>query len=165
MNPSSSRMQRPGARHGRPAAAQTHRAGRRADVARRGVPSRRVGIAGGWIQRRHPPTKESGLAKALGGVSGAVPGLGKSRPKPARSSGTRRRSGQVGGVALLTAAAGLALKNREKLTAMLRRDQQGAPQAGPQAGQPGAPATAPATDVAGPTPAPTARTVGGNAGP
>jgi hypothetical protein len=158
-------MQRPSPRSGRaarwPAAAQTRGAPRRGDVARRGAPPRRVGVAAGWIQRRQPQKKQSGLAKVLGGLSGAVPRLGEGRAKPARSAG----KGKVGGVALLTAAAGLALKNREKVTALLRRDQQGAPQAGREADVAGAPATPPAADVGDQAPANSPGAAGGNAGP
>jgi hypothetical protein len=153
MNPPTSRTQRPSAARGRPGrprvGAQTRQTGRRVDVGRRGTAPGRVGVAGGWIQRRQPQKKQSGLGKALGGLSGALSGLGKGRAKPAASSGKAKRGGQVGGVALLTAAAGLALKNRGKLTAMLRRDEQ----AGPEAGVAGAPAAAPVTDSAGPAPA------------
>jgi hypothetical protein len=169
MNPSSSRMQRPSPRSGHaarwPAAAQTRGAPRRADVARRGAPPRRVGLAAGWIQRRQPQKKQSGLVKVLGGLSGAVPRLGEGRAKPARSAGKGKLGGQVGGVALLTAAAGLALKNREKVAALLRRDQQGAPQAGREADVAVSPATPPAADVGGQAPANSPGAAGGNAGP
>jgi len=67
--------------------------------------------------RRRPP-QQSGMQKALGAVSGAVPGLGG---KKRSSSGTRGKGGKAGGVALLTAAAGLAFQNRDKVTSMLRR--------------------------------------------
>lgn len=166
MNPSSSRMQRPSARRGRPArppaAAQTRRSVRRTDVARRGAAPRRVGIAGGWIQRRRPQKKQSRLTKALSGLSGAVSRIGKGRAKP---SGMRERGGQVGGVALLTAAAGLALKNRQKVMATLRRDKQGASQAERDTRVGVAPATPPAADVAGQAPVDSPGTAGGNAGP
>jgi len=67
--------------------------------------------------RRKPP-QQSGMQKALGTLSGAVPGLGgKKRP----SSGTRGKGAKAGGAALLTAAAGFAFQNRDKVTSMLRR--------------------------------------------
>lgn len=71
------------------------------------------------------------MQKALGALSGAVPGLGgkkssRSMPgfggKRTSSSGTRAKGGKAGGVALLTAAAGLAFQNRDKLTSKLRKD-------------------------------------------
>jgi hypothetical protein len=65
------------------------------------------------------------MQKALGALSGAVPGLGGS--KSSRSFGRSKKSsssgkgGKAGGVALLTAAAGFAFQNRDKLTSKLRR--------------------------------------------
>ena len=72
--------------------------------------------------RRRPP-QQSGMQKALGALSGAVPGLGG---RKSSRSGTRGRGGKAGGVALLTAAAGFAFQNRDKVTSMLgkKRSQQ-----------------------------------------
>ena len=75
---------------------------------------------------RSRPPQQSGMKKALGALSGAVPGLGGS--KSSRSFGRGKKSsssskgGKAGGVALLTAAAGLAFQNRDKLTSKLRRN-------------------------------------------
>jgi hypothetical protein len=52
-------------------------------------------------------------------VTGALPGIAKSSSKPRRGG----KAGKAGGFALLTAAAGLAFKNRDKVTSMIRRDQ------------------------------------------
>jgi hypothetical protein len=108
----------------------------RPKVSRGATPQQRrraVGI------RRQPP-QQSGMKKAISAVSGAVPGLGgkkkSSRPsgggKKGSSSVAGGKAGKAGGVALLTAAAGVAFSNRDKLTSMLRRkgsDQDSAPQA------------------------------------
>jgi hypothetical protein len=58
------------------------------------------------------------MQKALGALSGAVPGFGG---KKRSSSGSRGKGGKAGGVAVLTAAAGFAFQNRDKVTSMLRR--------------------------------------------
>ena len=107
----------------------------RPKVSRGATPQQRrraVGI------RRQPP-QQSGMKKAFSALSGAVPGLGgkkkSSRPfgggKKGSSSVAGGKSGKAGGVALLTAAAGFAFSNRDKVTSMLRRkgsDQGSAPQ-------------------------------------
>jgi len=59
------------------------------------------------------------MQKAFGALSGSVPGLGA---RTSSRSGSRGKGGKAGGVALLTAAAGFAFQNRDKLTAMLRRN-------------------------------------------
>ena len=95
-SPSTRRFAKPGAKPQgrRPAAAGRPRA---IDVAR----------------RRKPP--KSSTAKALEALTGRVGG------KKASSSGAKGAKAGAG-VAMLTAAAGLAFKNREKLTSMLKRD-------------------------------------------
>ena len=70
--------------------------------ARRHAPPQRRGVAGGWLQRRQP--KQSTMQRMMGSVSNAKPG----------------RKG-AGGLAALAGAAGLAFKNRDRLTSMLRR--------------------------------------------
>jgi hypothetical protein len=65
------------------------------------------------VMRRKPP--KSNTDKALGALMGLVGGK-----KPARSGSKGAKAGA--GVAMLTAAAGLAFKNRDKLTSMLKRD-------------------------------------------
>ena len=151
MSPSTSRTQRSGLRSGRtmrtPAAAQRTRSGRRADGRRRGAPPSRVGVAGGWIQRRQPEKKQASLAKALGGLGGAASRLGIGGTKPSKSSSKGKSGGAVGGVALLTAAAGLAFKNRQKVAAMFKRDERSEAPAGRE-DVAGTPATGPATGVA-----------------
>jgi hypothetical protein len=64
------------------------------------------------VTRRKP--QKTGIAKVLGGVAGALPGAGK---KKGASGGGK---GRTAGLALLAGAAGLALKNRDKLTGMVR---------------------------------------------
>ena len=107
----------------------------RPKVPRGASPQQRRRAAG--IRRR--PPQQSGMQKALGALSGAVPGLGGN--KSSRSFGRSKKSspslaggksGKAGGVALLTAAAGFAFSNRDKVTSMLRRkgsDQGSTPQA------------------------------------
>ena len=135
--PTSARTQRsstsqPG-RFARPGAGRTSAS--RPKVSRGASPQQRrraVGI-------RRQPTQQSGMKKALGALSGAVPGLGgkkkSSRPfgggKKSSSSVAGSKGGKAGGVALLTAAAGFAFSNRDKVTSMLRRkgsDQGSTPQ-------------------------------------
>jgi hypothetical protein len=100
-------------------------AGRSAATTRRSIPSRRPvstqrrAIAGGWLQRRQPQ-KQSGLQRALGGVTGALPGRSKKG-----SSSKVGRPGKAGGLALLVGAAGLAFTNRDKVASMARRDNGG----------------------------------------
>jgi hypothetical protein len=122
----SGRFARPGA--GRSSAS-------RPKVSRGATPQQRrraVGI------RRQPP-QQSRMKKAFSAVSGAVPGLGgkkkSSRPfgggKKSSSSVAGSKTGKAGGVAVLTAAAGIAYSNRDKVTSMLRRkgsDQGSTPQ-------------------------------------
>ena len=100
-------------------------AGRSAATTRRSVPTRRPvttqrrAIAGGWLQRRQPQ-KQSGLQRALSGVTGALPGRSKKG-----SSSKVGRTGKAGGFALLAGVAGLAFKNRDKVASMARRDDGG----------------------------------------
>jgi hypothetical protein len=75
---------------------------------RRTVPRQRVTI------RRRPPQK-SGLGKALEGLTGLLP----ASASKGRRGGAKRKG--TAGVALLAGAAGLALKNRDKLTSLLGR--------------------------------------------
>ena len=79
-------------------AATTRRFGGPAMNARRQAAPRRRGIAGGWLQRRQP--KPSTMQR----LKGSMPG----------------RKG-AGGLAALAGAAGLAFKNRHRLTSMMRR--------------------------------------------
>lgn len=65
------------------------------------------------VVRRRP--QKSTAAKALGGLTGMLPGQGPKRRTGGRMAGTKGRAG----IALLAGAAGLALKNRDKLTSMI----------------------------------------------
>lgn len=66
------------------------------------------------VARRRKPSKSS-TPKTLEALTGLVGGK--------KASGTGAKGAKAGaGVAMLTAAAGLAFKNRDKLTSMLKRD-------------------------------------------
>jgi hypothetical protein len=134
------RFARPGA--GRSSAGRHSAGGGRSATSRpsgrRGGASERRGIASGVIRKRK--AKQSGLQKAVGSLTSVVPGLG-GKKKSSRSFGgggkkgsssiASGKTGKAGGVALLTAAAGVAYSNREKVTSMLRRkgsDQGSTPQ-------------------------------------
>ena len=135
--PTSARTQRSSTAHSgrfaRPGAGRSTAS--RPKVSRGATPQQRRLAAG--IKRR--PPQQSKMQKALGAISGAVPGLGGK--KSSRSFGRGKKSspsiaggksGKAGGVALLTAAAGVAFSNRDKLSSMLRRkdsNQGSAPQA------------------------------------
>jgi len=116
---------------------------------RSGAQSRRVGVAGGWIQRRQP--KKSGVQKLIGGAAGVLPGAGKGRSKATASAGKAKQGGAVGGLALLAAAAGMAFKNRDKITSKLSGNQSSAPKGSAVPGTTGSPAAEPVVaDVQGP---------------
>ena len=67
--------------------------------------------------RRRP--EKSGVAKAAEKLGSLLPGGGGQRP---RLGGARGRSKKgTAGLALLAGAAGLAMKNRDKLMSMIRR--------------------------------------------
>ena len=138
----SSRTQRPKsrpARASRPSAGGPSRRTRsRAGGPRSGAQPRRVGLAGGWIQRRQP--EKSGVQKLLGGVSSALPAVGKGHTKATASSGKAKRGGAVGGLALLAAAAGVAFKNRDKISSRLSGDQSNGARGSASSGTAGSPA-------------------------
>jgi hypothetical protein len=69
------------------------------------------------VTRRKP--QKSGAAKAAERVQGLLPGLGRQKPKRSGAGGSRKRT--TGGLALLAGAAGFAMKNRAKITSMIRR--------------------------------------------
>jgi hypothetical protein len=71
------------------------------------------------MQRRQP--QKSGPKRALATLTSALPGVGKSASRGSSSS-KRRRGGKAGGFALVTAAAGMAIKNRQKLMSMFRQE-------------------------------------------
>jgi hypothetical protein len=84
-----------------PPTRQARRAGRSSTPPRRGV-------ASGWLQRRKPEPKSP-----LNEVLSKLP---RRRTAPVPKS----RKGKAGGLALLAGAAGLALKNRDRLMAMIK---------------------------------------------
>jgi hypothetical protein len=102
------RRPQPGARFGRPATTASRRSRPRVNV-----------------RRRQP--QPSGVGKLLQGLAhkpGVSRGKGRGAGTKGRGAGTKgRRAGAKGpaGAALLFSAAGLAFKNREKLTSMLSR--------------------------------------------
>ena len=104
----------------------------------------RYGLTGGVLQRRRPQ-KQSTMQRAFGGIASALPGVG-GRTASKRSG---RKRGAAGGIALVTAAAGLALKNRDKLPG--RRSSSGSPT--PVTTTP-ATTPAPVTPTAGTAPTP-----------
>ena len=69
--------------------------------------------------RRQPQT--SGAQTVIASLTGALPGMGSSSKKSHASSGARSRGGKAGGIALASAAAGMAYKNRNRLMAMFNR--------------------------------------------
>src|SRR4051794_8086532 len=129
---------RPARASGRSAGAPSRRSTSRAGGRRTGAQPRRVGLAGGGIQRRQP--EKSGGQKLLGGVSSALPAVGTGRTKATASSGKAKRAGAVGGLALLAAAAGAALKNRDKITSKLSGDQSNGAWSSAASGTTGSPA-------------------------
>jgi len=77
---------------------------------------------GAWRGRRQP--QKSTARKALDAVTGALPGIGRSSSSTKRrgsSAKGRARGGKAGGFAMVSAAAGLAYRNRSKLMSMLSR--------------------------------------------
>jgi hypothetical protein len=90
---------------------------RRMGGPRAGARPSRYGLAGGWLQRREQP--KSGPKRVVENLKALVPGLAK---EVSRGSSSKRRSrgGKAGGIALASAAAGVAYKNRDKLMGMLR---------------------------------------------
>jgi hypothetical protein len=78
-------------------------------------PARQGGL-GGVVPRRRPQKKASGMSAAVGALKGALPTGGSSTSK---SSGRGKKGA---GLALATAAAGLAVSNRDKLGSLLGRD-------------------------------------------
>jgi hypothetical protein len=97
-----------GGRFARPTGKPAQRSGK----ARRPAPSGRPSI----VTRRKP--RKSGVANAIGKVSSMLPGTGRQKQRRAAAGG-RGKKGPAG-LALLAGAAGLMLKNRNKLTSMMR---------------------------------------------
>jgi hypothetical protein len=69
--------------------------------------------------RRQP--QKSGAQKAIESLTGALPGMGSPARKSHGSSSARSRGGKAGGIAVVSAAAGMAYKNRNRLMAMFNR--------------------------------------------
>jgi hypothetical protein len=119
-------------RFGRPAGKPAQRPAR----GRRPTPSRRPAMP---TMGRKP--QKSGAAKVAEQLGGLLPGT---RGQKRGTSGGPGKKGTAG-LALLAGAAGLLMKNREKLTSMIRhRDSSG------EAVTPGVPQAAPATSNSGP---------------
>jgi hypothetical protein len=72
------------------------------------------------MRRRQPP--KSGPKRALESVTALVPAVAKQLSGRSSKTKRRRRGGKAGGLALATAAAGMAVKNRQKLMSMFRRE-------------------------------------------
>jgi hypothetical protein len=92
----------------RPAGKPTQRSG----GGRRHAASRRPTLS----TRRKP--QESGVTKAVGKVTGMLPGTAGKKSKRGAAGG-RGKKGSAG-LAALAGAAGLAMKNRKRLTSMIR---------------------------------------------
>jgi hypothetical protein len=97
-----------GGRFARPTGKPAQRSG----GARRPASSGRPSI----VTRRKP--RKSGVANAIGKVSSMLPGTGRQKPRRGVAGG-RGKKGPAG-LALLAGAAGLVLKNRNRLTSMMR---------------------------------------------
>jgi hypothetical protein len=91
-----------------------------------------------------PKSKGKGKSAGLTGMLSALP-MGKSKSKPSSSS---NRGKKGAGIALLTAAAGFAVSNRDKIGGLLHRKDQEEP----QTVTPPAPPAPPAVDSANTTP-------------
>jgi len=109
-------------------------------------------VAAGPLARRKPP--ESAPKRALHGVSSALPDFAKGLTSGGGTSSKSRSRGKAGGIALATAAAGVAFKYRDKLTSMLHRkgDENGAQAQATPTQDDGAP-TEPGSGPAAPPPA------------
>ena len=95
-------------RFGRPAGKPAQRPG----GARRPASSRLPTMA----TRRRP--EQSGAAKAAEKIGSLLPGGGGRKPRPSAAGGRSKKG--TAGLALLAGAAGLAMKNRDKLMSMIR---------------------------------------------
>ena len=103
------KSKRPAAgRFGRPAGKPAQRPG----GARRPASSRLTTMA----TRRRP--EQSGAAKAAEKIGGLLPGGGGRKPRPSAAGGRSKKG--TAGLALLAGAAGLAMKNRDKIMSMIR---------------------------------------------
>jgi hypothetical protein len=98
-----------GGRFARPAGKSAHRptSGRRPASSRRPT----------MITRLRP--EKSGAAKAADKLSSVLPGMRAQKPKRGAAGGRSKK--RTAGLALLAGAAGLVMKNRNKVTSMIRR--------------------------------------------
>jgi hypothetical protein len=69
------------------------------------------------VTRRKPP--KSGVAKAADKIGSLLPGMGAQKSRRSAGGATKKRT--TAGLALLAGAAAFAMKNREKITSMIRR--------------------------------------------
>jgi hypothetical protein len=114
-------------------------------------PATRRATTSARIAARRKPPQRSAASKALNGVAGLIPGSALGRAaKPSAGTGKGRKAG----FALIAGAAGLALKNRDKLPFGRKTEEpyETAPEATPVATTPDPLARA-ATPVAPATPA------------
>jgi hypothetical protein len=91
--------------------------------------------------RRSQP-QQSGVQKALSQVTEKLPGIGGGKARRSRFGRTSSSGGGkkgTAGLALLAGAAGLAMKNRDKIGGMFGRKSQGGSQGEPQGGSQGEP--------------------------
>jgi hypothetical protein len=128
---------------GRPFARLAGKSAQRPGGGRRTPASRRPTM----ITRRTP--QKSGAANVAGKIGSLLSGTRAQRGKPG-AAGSRGKKGTAG-VALLAGAAGLLMKNRAKLTSMIRKDSsdEGADRVQPRP-IPGPPAPTETSGVAGP---------------
>jgi hypothetical protein len=101
---------------------------------------------GGLVQRRRPQSRSARIGGALSGVVG---GLKRSAGKGGAGGGGRGKKGA--GLALLTAAAGMAYSNRGRLTSMFGGSKDREPESSmpaPTAPQPSPTPLSPSTDAA-----------------
>jgi len=69
------------------------------------------------VTRRKP--QKSGMAKATDKIGSLLPGMAAQKSRRGGTGSGKKRT--TGGLALLAGAAGFAMKNREKITSMIRR--------------------------------------------
>jgi hypothetical protein len=79
---------------------------------------------------RRNQSQRSGMQKAMSQLTGMIPGMGgkTSRSRFGRKSSSGPGKKGPAGLALLAGAAGLAMKNRDKIGGMLGRKSEGEPQ-------------------------------------
>jgi hypothetical protein len=103
-----------GSRFGRPTPPASGRFSRSTPQATR---SQRSTAAGRTRTLRRRKPQQSGVKKALAGMTGLLAGGKAAKSRRSSGAGKGRRAG---GLALVAGAAGLAVKNRDKLAGMVR---------------------------------------------